>query len=486
MLLEQLIQRYDHDHEESKLRQRPEEYPSSTHQQSPHHQSQPRDSYNNCFDCSASCDSPHTVLYQSTGLWCDVYKSPTHNTEDCIWLKPQNAQRNSGQDFGHQSHATQPPPTDFGTNSNDIGGQHDWRPCRRALPQREHLCDLSHSKFSAPVATTHSLQCHNCPICNHAYGLFMPNSQSLELLLTLPALLSTSTIATTDLDMRALNQSTSATNMIIPSKEIVSAMPIVSPGIVCWNATSHASHDPCHIRSSVCQIDNLMPSSKTFVCKYAPTKAFQIPIKLGAVKAQALIDTGAQCSVLSSGLIKRAFDKQSLQLPICGKIKVTDGVIVNANGPVFVMMESAFGEHMIKCVILDDDNNDQCIIGTNFLAHPDIYVILNFEDNYIEIQDVKLLLKVITSIRLHTELFLNATNDNVLQEIPEVERVSFYDDKLDTISQTEEIQAEQAVRHLQPSPHQLPPWWLEVRELAEPIFSSLKYQFPFRHIASNG
>uniref|UniRef100_A0A915JCC9 Integrase zinc-binding domain-containing protein n=1 Tax=Romanomermis culicivorax TaxID=13658 RepID=A0A915JCC9_ROMCU len=50
-------------------------------------------------------------------------------------------------------------------------------------------------------------------------------------------------------------------------------------------------------------------------------------------------------------------------------------------------------EHMIKCVILDQDGNDQCIIGTDFLAHPDIHAILNFKDNYIEIQDVKLPLK---------------------------------------------------------------------------------------------
>uniref|UniRef100_A0A915KQ24 Uncharacterized protein n=1 Tax=Romanomermis culicivorax TaxID=13658 RepID=A0A915KQ24_ROMCU len=73
-------------------------------------------------------------------------------------------------------------------------------------------------------------------------------------------------------------------------------------------------------------------------------------------------------------------------------------------------MESAFGQHMIKCVILDDDSNDQCIIGTNFLAHPDIHPILNFKDNYIKIQDLKLLLKVITSVCSQTELFLNVTN----------------------------------------------------------------------------
>uniref|UniRef100_A0A915JK10 Uncharacterized protein n=1 Tax=Romanomermis culicivorax TaxID=13658 RepID=A0A915JK10_ROMCU len=79
---------------------------------------------------------------------------------------------------------------------------------------------------------------------------------------------------------------------------------------------------------------------------------------------------------------------------------------------------------MIKCVILDDDRKDQCIIGTNFLAHPDIHAILNFKENYIEIQDVKLPLKVIASVCSQTELFLNAENDNILKEIPEEERVN--------------------------------------------------------------
>uniref|UniRef100_A0A915KBV6 Uncharacterized protein n=1 Tax=Romanomermis culicivorax TaxID=13658 RepID=A0A915KBV6_ROMCU len=85
------------------------------------------------------------------------------------------------------------------------------------------------------------------------------------------------------------------------------------------------------------------------------------------------------------------------------------------------MMKCAFSEHMIKCLILDDDGNDQCIISTNFLAHPDIHAILNFKENYIEIQDAKLPLKVIASVHPLTELFLNATNDKVLEEIPEDE-----------------------------------------------------------------
>uniref|UniRef100_A0A915HW74 Uncharacterized protein n=1 Tax=Romanomermis culicivorax TaxID=13658 RepID=A0A915HW74_ROMCU len=130
-------------------------------------------------------------------------------------------------------------------------------------------------------------------------------------------------------------------------------------------------------------------------------------------------------------------------------------------------MESVFGEHMIKSVILEDDGNDQCIIGTDFLAHPHIHAILNFKE---KIQDVKLPLKVIASVRPQTELFLNAANDNVLEEIPEQERVSFYEDQSDTFCQPEEIEAKQLIWQAQPSPHQLPSRWLEVTEVAEPIF----------------
>uniref|UniRef100_A0A915HHG8 Uncharacterized protein n=1 Tax=Romanomermis culicivorax TaxID=13658 RepID=A0A915HHG8_ROMCU len=77
---------------------------------------------------------------------------------------------------------------------------------------------------------------------------------------------------------------------------------------------------------------------------------------------------------------------------------------------------------MIKCVILDNDGNDKCIIGTNFLAHPDIHVILNFKENYIQIQDLRLPLKVIASVCSQTELFLNTVNDNFLEETPEEEQ----------------------------------------------------------------
>uniref|UniRef100_A0A915IQ69 Uncharacterized protein n=1 Tax=Romanomermis culicivorax TaxID=13658 RepID=A0A915IQ69_ROMCU len=58
------------------------------------------------------------------------------------------------------------------------------------------------------------------------------SSQSSEVLLALPALLSTSTATAGNLDARASTQPTFTTNMVKPSKEIASAAPIISPGIV--------------------------------------------------------------------------------------------------------------------------------------------------------------------------------------------------------------------------------------------------------------
>uniref|UniRef100_A0A915KTD9 Uncharacterized protein n=1 Tax=Romanomermis culicivorax TaxID=13658 RepID=A0A915KTD9_ROMCU len=169
--------------------------------------------------------------------------------------------------------------------------------------------------------------------------------------------------------------------MVMMSKEMVSAMPIVSPQIVQWAPTAHMADDPCHIRPSICQINNLTPSMKMFVKKYASTRTFQIPVKIGSVNTYTLIDTDAQCSVMSSGLVKHPFDKQWLSLPIGGKIKVAHRDVVMAHGPVIIIMESAFREHVNKCIILDHHSNNQCIIGTNFLPHPDIRTILNFKDN---------------------------------------------------------------------------------------------------------
>uniref|UniRef100_A0A915KRH7 Uncharacterized protein n=1 Tax=Romanomermis culicivorax TaxID=13658 RepID=A0A915KRH7_ROMCU len=73
-------------------------------------------------------------------------------------------------------------------------------------------------------------------------------------------------------------------------------------------------------------------------------------------------------------------------------------------------------------------------------------------------------------VRPLMKLFLSAAYDNVLKEIPDDERVSFCEDKSDTFSQIEEIEAKQSVLHSPPSIHKLPSQPMEVMELAEPIF----------------
>uniref|UniRef100_A0A915HI97 Uncharacterized protein n=1 Tax=Romanomermis culicivorax TaxID=13658 RepID=A0A915HI97_ROMCU len=56
----------------------------------------------NCFD------GLRPAQYQPTGLWCDAHKSHAHNTEDCVWLKWQNAQRNNYEDSGRPPYAAHP------------------------------------------------------------------------------------------------------------------------------------------------------------------------------------------------------------------------------------------------------------------------------------------------------------------------------------------------------------------------------------------
>uniref|UniRef100_A0A915KPA4 Uncharacterized protein n=1 Tax=Romanomermis culicivorax TaxID=13658 RepID=A0A915KPA4_ROMCU len=107
------------------------------------------------------------------------------------------------------------------------------------------------------------------------------SSQSSKVPLALLALPSTSTAATiSNLDARASNQPMSTANMVMPYKEIASATLIVSPRMGC--NSSHRRR-PLHICSSLCQIDNLTPSTKMFIKKYASTRAFQIPIKIGSI-----------------------------------------------------------------------------------------------------------------------------------------------------------------------------------------------------------
>uniref|UniRef100_A0A915I425 Uncharacterized protein n=1 Tax=Romanomermis culicivorax TaxID=13658 RepID=A0A915I425_ROMCU len=78
-------------------------------------------------------------------------------------------------------------------------------------------------------------------------------------------------------------------------------------------------------------------------------------------------------------------------------------------------MGSQFGEHLVKCVVLNDDAQDQFIIRTDFLAHPEINAILNFTEKFLEIQNIKMPLKVVASIK--AQPFLLTPCNNILEEI---------------------------------------------------------------------
>uniref|UniRef100_A0A915JG18 Uncharacterized protein n=1 Tax=Romanomermis culicivorax TaxID=13658 RepID=A0A915JG18_ROMCU len=71
-------------------------------------------------------------------------------------------------------------------------------------------------------------------------------------------------------------------------------------------------------------------------------------------------------------------------------------------------------------VFLNDDVKDQFIIGTNFLAHPKVNAILNFREKFLKIQNVKMPLKVVASIKPipKPRLFLSTSCDNILEKIP--------------------------------------------------------------------
>uniref|UniRef100_A0A915I4W9 Uncharacterized protein n=1 Tax=Romanomermis culicivorax TaxID=13658 RepID=A0A915I4W9_ROMCU len=133
MPLEQLIQRYNHHYEERKSRQCPEETLPHNRQQSPCHQSQTREPYANRFHRSASRDRTGTT--QPTGLWWDTHKSRTLNTQDCVWLKPQNAQQLTQHEPNRPTYTAHSQQADFRTSLNDICGQRDWRPRCGGPPQ---------------------------------------------------------------------------------------------------------------------------------------------------------------------------------------------------------------------------------------------------------------------------------------------------------------------------------------------------------------
>uniref|UniRef100_A0A915KS81 Secreted protein n=1 Tax=Romanomermis culicivorax TaxID=13658 RepID=A0A915KS81_ROMCU len=74
------------------------------------------------------------------------------------------------------------------------------------------------------------------------------SSQSTEALLALLALPSTSAAArASNLDALTNSKPTSMANMVMPSKEIATTAPIVSPGIIWWATMAHATNNSCHI-----------------------------------------------------------------------------------------------------------------------------------------------------------------------------------------------------------------------------------------------
>uniref|UniRef100_A0A915I926 Uncharacterized protein n=1 Tax=Romanomermis culicivorax TaxID=13658 RepID=A0A915I926_ROMCU len=172
-------------------------------------------------------------------LVCDTHKSGTNNTEDCIWLKRYIAQRNQRSDQGCPPYNTQQSMLDYQTNSNDVHGQREWRPQCGAPSQRgNNYLHGSHGYFNQDYVPPWEQHIHY----NTTPTLYITtpmdsscaSSQSSKVPLALLALPSTSAAAmVSNLDARASNQPTSTTNMLMPSKEIVSATPIVSPGIVC-------------------------------------------------------------------------------------------------------------------------------------------------------------------------------------------------------------------------------------------------------------
>uniref|UniRef100_A0A915I4E3 Peptidase A2 domain-containing protein n=1 Tax=Romanomermis culicivorax TaxID=13658 RepID=A0A915I4E3_ROMCU len=167
----------------------------------------------------------------------------------------------------------------------------------------------------------------------------------------------------------------------------------VAPCIVGWDSVEPQGQLPWIFCSAICNV-NEVPSATQSLRKYTQTKVSHIPIKIGSVNTNALINTGAQCSVISSGLMKRAFDNKTLTLPVWGQIRVTDSAIIQAHGPVVINMESEFGNYPLKCVVLNDDTQNQLTMGTDFLTHPEINAVLNFKHEYIQIGNKRLPLRI--------------------------------------------------------------------------------------------
>uniref|UniRef100_A0A915JK47 Uncharacterized protein n=1 Tax=Romanomermis culicivorax TaxID=13658 RepID=A0A915JK47_ROMCU len=158
-------------------------------------------------------------------------------------------------------------------------------------------------------------------------------------------------------DAAASSQPTPAANIVTASPKIVNLAASIVPCIVGWDSTEPQCQLPWVVPPTICNLKEV-PSATDVLIKYTQTTCFHIPIKISSIYRNALIDTNAQCSIISSGLMKGAFDNKTLTLPVCGQIKVADSAIVQAHGPLIINMESEFGNYSVKCIVLDNDTHD--------------------------------------------------------------------------------------------------------------------------------
>uniref|UniRef100_A0A915IRY3 Peptidase A2 domain-containing protein n=1 Tax=Romanomermis culicivorax TaxID=13658 RepID=A0A915IRY3_ROMCU len=158
----------------------------------------------------------------------------------------------------------------------------------------------------------------------------------------------------------ASSQLTPAANMVAASPRTPNIAASVAPCIVGWDSMEPQGQLPWVFRPAICNVNEVPPATDA-LRKYTQTNAFHIPVKISSINTNALIDTGAQCSITLSGLMKHAFNNKMLTLPVCGQIRVADSTIIQAHRPVIVNIESKFSNYLVKCVVLNNDTQDQFI-----------------------------------------------------------------------------------------------------------------------------
>uniref|UniRef100_A0A915JBN5 Aspartic peptidase DDI1-type domain-containing protein n=1 Tax=Romanomermis culicivorax TaxID=13658 RepID=A0A915JBN5_ROMCU len=132
----------------------------------------------------------------------------------------------------------------------------------------------------------------------------------------------------------------------------------------------------------------VMDQEKRLLENYPKMVPFHINVIIGEMATRALIDTGAQCMVMSAKLLKKALDvNYTVYLRIL-KVTVADGKIVHALGYVPFCMKTEFEHFPVNAIVLPDAGED-LHLGTDFLAHPDLAVIIDFKRNAMTIQGIE-------------------------------------------------------------------------------------------------